>query len=462
TPRSLALDILLRVEKNESANAVLDQLLAASNFDTRDRGLVTELVDGTLRWQGRLDYELSQFLDKSLDKLEPPIRIILRLGAYQLTRLERIPPHAAVNESVALAREYGHEGTAKLVNAVLRRLQREYSTISYPDPDKDPIAYLSIVYSHPEWLVARWLPRFGFAETEALLKINNTPPPLTIRVNRRWITREGLHMFLEMHGVNTEPTSISPWGLTVTSGGNPRELDEYHEGLFSIQGEGSMVMVELLRPGRNRDGWDLAAGVGGKTTYLAEWVDDSGSLLATDTSEDRLQVLQREANRLELHSITVEHGDATAFPVTPGSKDYALLDAPCSGTGSLRRQADARWKKTPGQITELTALQTELIEAAARAIRDGGILLYCTCSLEPEEDEEIVTAFLARHPEWSLEIAGSKHRSLPDNARDSAGYVHLFPQLHGTDGFFAARLVKKLDSDQNEALVDESSPDDIS
>jgi len=442
--RSLALAVLLRVAEGASANAALDEALSASSLDSRDRGLVTELVDGALRWQARLDYQLQAMLDRPLDKLAMPVLQILRLGAYQLTMLDRVPPHAAVNESVMQAREFGHEGIAKLTNAVLRRLSREKDQIAFPDPAVDPVAYLATAYSHPAWLVERWLTRYGFDETEALLKINNTPPPLTLRANRRWITREGLQTFLTMHGVETEETPISPWGLFVVSGGNPRDLDEYREGLFTIQGEGSMVMVELLRPGRNRDGWDLAAGVGGKTTYLAEWVDDSGSLLPTDTSQERLGVLRAEIERLELHSITVTPGDAREMPVTPESLDYVLLDAPCSGTGALRRQADARWNKTPEQLAELATLQYELLKAAARAVKPGGLLLYCTCSLEPEEDEDVIARFLASHPEWEVEIAGEKHRTLPEDARTPDGYVRMFPHRHGTDGFFAARLSKKL------------------
>ncbi len=440
TSRSLALDILLRVEDGASANAALDEALSQSDLDTRDRGLVTELVDGTLRWQGRLDHQLGMLLEKPLLGLAVPIRLLLRLGAYQLTLLERIPAHAAVNESVALARRYGHEGTAKLVNAVLRRLQREGSALPFPTATDDPVAYLSTTYSHPAWMVTRWLSHFGFAETETLLQVNNTPPPLTLRVNRRWITRDGLQMFLTMHGVETIPTVISPWCLTVISGGNPRDLDEYREGLFSIQGEGSQVMVELLRPGRNRHGWDLAAGVGGKACSLAEWVDDSGALLATDTSSARLNVLTREMERLELHSISVHQGDARIYPVDAASMDYVLLDAPCTGTGSLRRQADARWKKTPAALTELSTVQGELLASAARAVKPAGVLLYCTCSLEAEENEQVVGRFLAEHPAWRLVIAGDKHRTLPDDARDPAGYVRLLPHLHGTDGFFAARL----------------------
>lgn len=441
--RILALTVLLRIEEGVSANAALDQALTTTTLDPRDRGLLTELVDGTLRWQGRLDYQLNALLEKPLTTLPTPIRLILRFGAYQLTQLERVPAHAAVNDAVALARQYGHEGTAKLVNAVLRRLQREHATLPFPDRNADPVAYLAAAYSHPAWLVARWLPRFGFDETESLLKTNNTTPPVTIRVNRRWITREGLQMFLHMHGVDTEPTAISPWGLRIVSGGNPRELDEYREGLFTIQGEGSMVMVELLRPGRNRAGWDMAAGVGGKTTYLTEWVDDSGSLLATDTSAERLRVLRDQVERLELHAVRVQQADARqADVVEPSSMDYILLDAPCSGTGALRRQADARWHKAPEQLADLAHLQGELLDAAARAAKPGAILLYCTCSLEPEENEHVVTAFLARHPDWSLEPASEKQKTLPDDARDPAGYVRLLPHRHGTDGFFAARLLK--------------------
>jgi 16S rRNA (cytosine967-C5)-methyltransferase len=228
----------------------------------------------------------------------------------------------------------------------------------------------------------------------------------------------------------------------VTSGGNPRDLDEYREGLFSLQGEGSLVMVELLRPGRNRCGWDMAAGVGGKTCYLAEWVDDSGKLLATDTSAARLSILSSEMERLELHSIQVQQGDARDYPIEAASLDYVLLDAPCSGTGALRRQADARWKKTPEQLQALNELQGELLAAAARAVKPNGVMLYCTCSLEAEENEQVVERFLAEHSDWQLAPAGDKHRSLPENARYPQGYVRLLPQHHGTDGFFAARLLR--------------------
>ena len=440
--RTLAVQVLLRVENGASAASVLDAALSDTEMDSRDRGLASELVEGTLRWQGRLDFLLQQVTDKPLAKLDAPVRAILRMGAYQLTLLERIPAHAAVDSAVRLARRFGHEGTAKFVNAVLRRLEREGRTLPFPDRVEDPVGYLAAVYSHPAWLVARWLARFGLEETEALLTLDNTPPPVTLRVNRRWITREGLQTIFTMHEVETAPTTISPWGLYYLSGGNPRALLEYTEGLFSVQGEGSMLMVELLRPGRNRDGWDLAAGVGGKTTHLAEWTDDSGTLLATDPSADRLKVLAAETLRLDLHTISMFQSDARTHPLDLESKDYALLDAPCSGTGSLRRQADARWRKQPEQLPELVALQRELLEAAARALKPGGILLYCTCSLEPEENEGVVEPFLANHPEWTLEPAGAKIPTLPEDARDPNGYIRLLPQRHGTDGFFAARLIK--------------------
>jgi len=441
-PRLLAVKVLARVEEGASASAALDEALVKAEMDARDRGFATELVDGTLRWQGRLDYQLGQVSDKPMAKLDAPVRAVLRLGAYQLTLLERVPAHAAVDSSVKLARRLAHEGAAKFVNAVLRRLEREKETLPFPDRAENPVGYLAVVYSHPAWLVARWLERFGMEETEALLEIDNTPPPVTLRANRRWVTREGLQTILRMHGIETEPTPISAWGLILPARGNPREMEEYREGLFSVQGEGSMLMVELLRPGRNRDGWDLCAGVGGKTTHLAEWTDDSGSILATDTSADRLKVLAAEMSRLDLHAIRIFHSDARTYPIEPESLDYALLDTPCSGTGSLRRQADARWNKSPEQLSGLATLQRELLEAAARALKPGGILLYCTCSLEPEENEEVVNAFIADHPEWQVEPAGVKLETLPADAREPSGCVRLLPQRHGTDGFFAARMVK--------------------
>jgi 16S rRNA (cytosine967-C5)-methyltransferase len=440
-PRQLAAKVLVKVEGGAPAGAALDEALSRVEMDARDRGFATELVDGALRWQGRLDYLLNQVSDKPPAKLDPAVRAVLRLGAYQLTLL-RVPAHAAVDSSVKVARRLAHEGAAKFVNAVLRRLEREKDTLPFPDRTEDLAGYLSVVYSHPAWLTARWLERFGLEETEALLQIDNTPPPVTVRANRRWVTREGLQTMLQMHDIETEPTPISAWGLTLPARGNPREMDEYREGLFSVQGEGSMVMVELLRPGRNRHGWDLCAGVGGKATHLAEWTDDSGSLLATDTSADRLKVLAADASRLDLHTISIFHSDARAYPVEPETLDYALLDAPCSGTGSLRRQADARWNKSPDQLTALAALQRELLEAAARALKPGGILLYCTCSLEPEENEEVVDAFLAAHPEWQIDPP-AKPDTLPPDVRLPSGCVRLLPHRHNTDGFFAARLVKQ-------------------
>jgi 16S rRNA (cytosine967-C5)-methyltransferase len=441
SPRATALTVLLEVERGASAAAALDAALAGSELDARDRALVTEFVDGTLRWQGRLDYLLAALLTRPLATLEPPLRLLLRLGAYQLTQM-RIPAHAAVHETVALARQHGHEGTATVANAVLRRLAREAEAIPLPDPTQEPVAYLATAHSHPAWLVERWLARWGFAETEALLQANNLPSPQILRVNGRWISREGLQVILAQRGIDTEPTAISPRGLRIRSGGNLRALEEYREGLFSLQGEGSMVMVELLNPAKDRAGWDLAAGVGGKTTYLAEWVDDSGTLLATDTSTGRLAVLTQELARLELQSVTVAAADARTHPVPADSLDYAFLDAPCSGTGALRRQADARWRKAPADLHALPCLQGELLASAARACHAGGLLLYCTCSLEPEENEQVVEAFLATHPDWRLEPAGRKHRTLPAEARDPAGYVRLLPHRDGTDGFFAARLVK--------------------
>jgi len=442
-PRLLAARVLMQVEAGESASAALDRALSRAEMDARDRGFTTELVDGTLRWRGRLDYVLAQITDKPPANLDAAVRAVLRLGAYQLILLDRVPAHAAVDSAVKVTRRLAHEGAAKFVNAVLRRLEREKETLPFPDQTEDPVEYLAVVYSHPAWLVARWLERFGPEETEALLRIDNTPPPVTLRVNRRWVTREGLQTMLRMHGVETEPTPISQWGLILPDRGNPREMEEFKEGLFSVQGEGSILMVELLRPGRNRHGWDLCAGVGGKTTHLAEWTDDSGALLATDTSSARLKVLAAEASRLDLHSIKIFHSDARVYPIEQETLDYALLDAPCSGTGSLRRQADARWKKSPEQLPGLVALQRELLETAARALKPGGILLYCTCSLEPEENEEVVDAFLTDHAEWTAEQAGEKLDTLPADARLPSGYLRLLPHSHGTDGFFAARLVKK-------------------
>ncbi len=436
--RAAALEVL--VDETDNYRARLDAAL--NNIaDPRDRGLATALANGVTRWKRRLDYIISKLIERPLEKLERPVHAAMRMAIYQMTLMDKVPDHTAVNEAVQIARDNCGQGAGKQTNAVLRRFQREMDELTWPDKEKEAAKYLSIYYSHPLWLVRRWLARFGFAETEELLIRNNEPAPTTLRVNRRWVTREALQNFLEMREVMTAPTEISEWGLNVIGGGDPRTTEEYKEGLFTLQGEGSIIVTELCRPGRNRDGWDMAAGVGGKTTHLAEWVDDSGTLLATDTSAERLDVLKDSMERLGLQTITITAGDARK--INPGKEmDYALLDAPCTGTGALRRQADSRWRKTAENIAEMATLQAELLRAGAKAVKPGGRLMYSTCSLEPEENTEVINAFIAENPSWSIAPAAEKFKSLPENAINLDNTIQLMPHRHNTDGIFAALLVK--------------------
>ncbi len=436
--RAAALEIL--VDETDNYRARLDTVLSTI-VDPRDRGLANALANGVTRWRRRLDYIISKLIERPLEKLEKPVMAAMRMAIYQMTLMDKVPDHTAVNEAVQIARDNCGQGAGKQTNAVLRRFQREMNELAWPDKDKEAAKYLSIYYSHPLWMVRRWLSRFGFDETEQLLIRNNEPAPTTIRVNRRWVTREALQNFLLMRGIETAPTEISEWGLNIINGGDQRTTDEYKEGLFTLQGEGSIIVTELCRPGRNRDGWDMAAGVGGKTTHLAEWVNDSGTLLATDTSAERLEILDETMQRLGLETIKITTGDARK--INPEKEmDYILLDAPCSGTGALRRQADSRWRKSVEDIADMANLQGELIRAGAKYVKAGGRLMYSTCSLEPEENTEIITTFITENPEWSISPAAEKFKDFPTNAINADGSIQLMPHTHNTDGIFAALLVK--------------------
>jgi len=441
-PRGLAYRVLMQGEAGRGANEALDQALERSALDERDRSLVTALVDGTLRWRARLDHVLAHYSKYPLADLPTPILTILRLGAFQMLCLERVPASAAVNEAVRLARRWGHAGTAGLVNALLRRVAEHGTEVPFPDPEQDPAGYLAVAYSHPRWLVERWLARWGYEDTLALVRVDNEPAPLDLRANRLRTSRDGLAALLRAEGVETAPGALAPDCLQVTAGAaGLRRTRAWAEGMFSIQGQGSMLVGYLASP---MPGWkvsDLAAGTGGKATHLAELMDGRGRVTAYDKAAARLQVLGREAARLGLE-IAAICADATTLPPT-GDQDLVLVDAPCSGTGALRRRPDARWRKQERQLVELSALQQALLVAADGLLHKGGHLIYTTCSLEPEENEHVVAAFLATHPHFRQEDCRQALPFLPAEVFAEGGRaVRLLPHRHNTDGMFMVSLRK--------------------
>ena len=430
-----ALRILVRVEQDKAfADLTLEHALDETNPDARDAGLCTEIVYGTLRWRRHLDWRLAPHLKRPLDKLDPWVRTLLRLTAYQIFFLDRVPHWAAVDQAVSLARlKARNPGPAEFVNAVLRSLTR--ATLPPPLPAL-PVEALATRLSFPDWLVARWVARHGMREAEALMAAMNERPPLTIRVNLRRVSRADLAARLrEEELAVTRPTALAPEGLIVERGAVARGA-AFAEGWCTIQDQASMLIARLLDPRPGELVADTCAAPGTKSTHLAELMQNRGKILAMDPHAGRLKLVGKAAARLgatiiEAHAGTV----ATLGPQWKDRCDRVLVDAPCSNLGVLRRNPDVKWRRTPDDLGRLHAQQRGILAAAASLAQPGGRLVYATCSLEPEENEQVLGPFLKAHPDWQADTPAD----FPV-APDAGGFVRCLPHLHGTDGFTAIRL----------------------
>jgi 16S rRNA (cytosine967-C5)-methyltransferase len=402
----------------------------------RDEALLHELVKGTLRWRGRLDYALDQRIHIGLSQVQPWVKNVLRLGAYQVMFLDRIPPHAAVDESVKLAHKYGHPGTAGLVNSVLRRMVDEKDRIEIPMGD-DPES-LAVWGSHPLWLVERWLDRFGPATLRELMLANNRPARAGLRVNTLRATREQLLARLANEGIAASASTLSPDLVWLDASLPPARLKVFKEGWCTVQDESEALVARLVGPQPHERLLDLCAAPGGKSTHLASLMGDEGEVWAIERAPERAASLEQTVARMGTHSIHVVQGDGRTYTF-PMPFDRVLVDAPCSGLGVLGRRADARWRKGPEVLREMPAIQLELLSAAGRRARPGGVLVYSVCSFEPEETTSIVERFLRQSPSFILESASG---ILPDSVVDDHGLMRVLPHVHGCDGAFAARFRK--------------------
>lgn len=438
--RAIALRVLLRVERGAFANAALDEALSRTALSERDRALVTALVNGTLRWRGRLDHSLGHYLTRSLGSLTPAIRTILRLGAFQILLVQGIPARAACDEAVRMARTRGHAGTAALVNAVLRRLAAS-GEAAFPDRAADEAEYISVAHSHPSWLIRRWIARYGSAATEAICEADNRPAPVCLRANRLRTGAERLAASLADEGIRIEASPVVSGVLRLVSGGSPTRSVGYEQGLFAVQGEASILVGLVCDPQAGAQVVDLCAGIGGKTTHLAELMDNTGRILAVDRDSARLARVRQECARLGIIVVETCEADARALS-NDTTYDLCLVDAPCSGTGALRRRPDSRWRKSLQQIAPLAQLQSDLLAKAASLVRPGGVVVYSVCSLEPEEREEVVSRVGA---ESGLRLEDC--RGIVSGVADPAllggdGAIRLLPHVHDTDGMYIARLRK--------------------
>ncbi|WP_374713399.1 16S rRNA (cytosine(967)-C(5))-methyltransferase RsmB [Symbiobacterium terraclitae] len=447
TGREAALRALRDVDvKAAYANLALDHHLSGSGLEGRERALATELAYGVTRRRATLDWAISQVASRPLEQMDPWVRNILREAVYQILYMDRIPDSAAVDEAVELAKQYGHAGVAKFVNGVLRNLLRRLPELEWPDEEAEPVRALAVKHSYPDWLVAEWLQRFGRGEAVRLLEAGNEVPPLTVRVNRLKATREEAAAALAEEGVRTEPTRHSPQGLIIrdlTSASWLDRLKAMKQGLITVQDESSMLVAAVLDP---QPGWtviDVAAAPGGKSTHLAELMDNQGRVIAVDIHPHKVDLIEQNARRL---GATIVEGvclDAREIgAVMPGRADAVLCDLPCSGLGTLARRPDARWRKSPADVEALVPIQRAILESAANALKPGGVLVYSTCTIQPKENQELVEAFVADHPEFRFDDIWAHLPPTISREGRAEGYVQLLPHVHGTDGFFIARMVK--------------------
>jgi len=434
--REAAIVVLARVDAGEAfANLLLTATLNRARLSDTDAGLVYELVLGVLRHRARVDWTLGGTLRHPLERLTPRIRAILRSGAYQLLFLPRIPAHAAVDEAVTLARRHGHAGTAKLVNAVLRRVAADGER---PLPAGPPADRLAIEHSHPRWLVERWITRLGAGEAAALCAANNVPGLPAVRVNVLRVSPDGAARRLRDAGVTVTPTPL-PEGYYVEGPLRPRRA-MVDEGLLTAQDVGAMLVTHLLDPQPGETIIDAAAAPGGKATHIAERMRDRGRVIACDVHQGKLQRLSRRASVMGLESLEAHHQDARTLGTAFRRQAHRLLlDAPCTGFGVVRRRPDIKWRARPEDISQLAALQAQMLDGAADAVREGGILVYSVCTMEEEEGPNVIRAFLRTHPEF----APDPELPLPGRfggAGAGPGRVLLLPHRDGTDGFYVARL----------------------
>jgi len=399
-------------------------------LDARDRRWTQELLYGMLRRRAWIDAVLSERVRGGLARLDADLIDLLRLGSYQLLFMGSVPAYAAIAQTVELAKRRHGLGASKLANAVLRRLDRERAEITVPAPT-DPIDALALHHSHPRWLVARWVARWGAEATEQLLVANNREGPLIARPYG--VVREQLEASLESAGVRVEEVPLVPDSLQLASGvSSLTELGAFRKGLFHLQDPGSTLVTQYAAIAEGATVADLCAAPGGKSLEMAR---SASSVIAGDISFGRLHRVTANLRRLEVKNVHTMVADAR-FPAV-AAMDAVLIDVPCTGTGTFRRHPDARWRLKPSDLAVMGALQRAIIRSAADAVKPGGLLIYSTCSLEPEENDAQVESFLAERPEWRLEPPPES--AVPAEVLD-AGRLRVLPQRHGVDGAFAARL----------------------
>ncbi|ALF10107.1 16S rRNA (cytosine(967)-C(5))-methyltransferase RsmB [Parageobacillus thermoglucosidasius] len=441
--REVALETLLAVEEKEAySNLLLNNMIETHRLSERDVRLLTEIVYGTIQRRDTLDYYLAPFLKKAR-KLERWVRVLLRLTLYQVLYLDRIPDRAAIFEAVEIAKKRGHQGIASLVNGVMRAILRQ--GVPPLENIEDEVERLAVATSHPRWLVKRWVEQYGWMETKRMCETNLLPPKQTARVNTARITIAETLDRLRQEGMEVSRGEVAAEAIQAKKG-NLANTEAFRRGWITIQDESSMLVARALGPKEHERVLDSCAAPGGKSTHIAELMNNTGQVICADIHEHKVNLIEENAKRLQLTNISARTLDSRRLGEVFEREtfDKILVDAPCSGFGVIRRKPDIKYAKTEADISSLAALQREILDAVAPLLKKGGTLVYSTCTIDHEENEAVIAQFLNDHPEFSPDE--TMQQRLPEKVQPYVrnGQLHLLPHYFGSDGFFIASLRKKV------------------
>ncbi len=436
--RKIAVKILNDISNQKAySNIIINK--KTKKLDNRDKAFVRQLVYGVLENKLYIDWIIKKFSKIKFKKISPIIKEILRIGIYQIMFMDKVPNSAACNECVKAAKKLGNKRASGFINGILRNVIRKKHNIRLPNKNRDITKYLCIKYSHPHWMVKRWIDKFGKEFTEKLCRANNKKPFLNIRVNTLHLSRQELISLLNKKGLIVTEGMIADDAIIVKNPINIVQLEEYKKGYFFIQDESSMLVSQIMNPKSNSFIIDLCSAPGGKTTHIAQLMNNKGSILAIDKYKKKLDLVERNAKRLGINIIDTKEYDSTNLNNQLIEKaDYCLVDAPCSGLGIIRRKPEIKWNKTEKDINNLIDIQYKIIVNAAKYLKKGGVLVYSTCTIESRENIELINKFLKNNSNFNL----MPFNNITELENSEKGYVQLYPHLYNVDGFFIAKMIK--------------------
>ena len=439
-PRQVVFNALYEIIlKDAYAEVARDRALAKISLTSQDQKFVSELIYGIVRRQRTLDALIDQFASKPASQQPPKLRLILLIGLYQLRYLTQVPDSAAVDTSVELAKSNGLGKLSGVINGILRNYSRQQATTADPlKLPEDPIQRIGILHSFPDWIVKLWWEEYGEETAPLLAQWFNHPPNIDLRINPLQTTQETVEKALNEANIEYSRLPL-PNGLRLPSGvGNIQQLPGFTQGWWTVQDYSAQLVSYLLNPQAGETIIEACAAPGGKSTHIAELMGDQGIIYSSDRASSRLKKVTQNAQRLKLNSIQTCVGDVRNLSQFKNSSDRVLVDAPCSGLGTLHRRTDLRWRQTPENLLQLAQLQQEILTEAATWVKPNGILVYATCTINPLENEDVIQAFLANHPQWQI-IPPAGNFPAP-SLTSLSNFLKILPTEHNSDGFFMVKL----------------------